>query len=84
MLSIQLPTELENQLRDVVQENYHGDLQAAMTAFLKLHQKYGWKEQLQEDVQSIRNEVRRTGGISAKTIDEAVRTYRNQSGKSDA
>ncbi len=84
MLSVNLPTPLEKQLWNVVQDNYGGNLQAAIKAFLKLHKKYGWKEQLREDVQSIRSEVRRKGGIKAKTIDDAVRRYRQSIGSSRA
>lgn len=84
MLSINLPTTLEKQLWDVVQDSYHGNLEAAIAAFLKLHKKYGWKEQLLEDVQSIRTEVRRKGGIKAKTIDDAVKRYRKSIGASGA
>jgi hypothetical protein len=43
---------------------------------LKLHEKYGWKEQLHEEVKSIRDEVRRQGGIKEKAIDDAVARYR--------
>ncbi|MGH7595809.1 MAG: hypothetical protein ACREOI_05620 [bacterium] len=44
----------------------------------------GWKDQLLKDVQSIRFEVRRKGGIKAKTIDAAVRRYRKTIGASGA
>jgi hypothetical protein len=44
----------------------------------------GWKEQLFKDVRSIRSEVRRKGGIKAKTIDDAVRRYRKTIGASGA
>ena len=46
MISIDLPTTLEKHFREIVQDSYGGNLQAAIAAFLKLHQKYGWKEQL--------------------------------------
>ena len=82
MLSIQLPNELENKLKKVVLENYQGDLQAAIQSFLYLHTKYGWKEQLQEDVQSIRHEIKRSGGIPAKKIDEVIKSIRRRSGSS--
>jgi len=84
MLSINLPTRLEKQLWDVVQDSYRGNLQVAMIAFIKLHKKYGWKEQLLEDVQSIRSEVRRKGGINAKSIEAAVKKYRKSIGTSRA
>ena len=76
MISIDLPRGLEQHLRDVVRDDYDGDLQAAISAFLKLHEKFGWKEQLCKDVTSIRSEVHRQGGIKTETIDEAIKRYR--------
>lgn len=76
MLSVKLPKTLEKQLREVVQKIYQGDLQVAIVAFLRLQEKYGWKEQFIKDVEAIREEVRRRGGIKAKTIDEAIKRYR--------
>jgi|LGVF01.1.fsa_nt_gb flavodoxin len=84
MLPIELPADIEKHLRAVVRDNYDGDLQAAITSFLKLHEKYGWKEQLCEDVKSIRSEVRRKGGIKARAIDDAITRYRSSLGASDA
>jgi hypothetical protein len=84
MLSVELPKTIEKQLRNVVQSSYQGDLKIAILAFLQLHEKYGWKEQLLKDVQSIRSEVRRKGGIKAKTIDDAVKRYRKTMGASGA
>jgi len=84
MLSISLPAKIEKRLINVVQESYNGDMQVAITVFLKLHEKYGWKEQLLEDVMSIRAEVRRIGDIEAKTIDEAIIKYRKSKGNSNA
>jgi hypothetical protein len=55
-----------------------------MTAFLKLHEKYGWKEQFLEDVESIRSEMRRQGGIKEETIEDAVQRYRRNLGVSGA
>jgi len=34
------------------------------------------KEQFRKDIAAIREEVRRRGGISAKTIDAAIKRYR--------
>jgi flavodoxin len=76
MISIDLPKGLEKHFRDIVRDDYDGNLQAAIVAFVKLHEKFGWKEQLCEDVKSIRSEVRQTGGIKAKTIDDAIKKYR--------
>lgn len=76
MISIDLPRGLEKHFWEIVREDYNGDLQAAITTFLRLHEKFGWKEQLRKDVESIRSEVRQKGGIKAKTIDDAVKRYR--------
>jgi Arc/MetJ-type ribon-helix-helix transcriptional regulator len=84
MITIDLPKPLEKHLRNVVQESYQGNMQSAIKVFLKLHEKYGWKEQLLEDVKSVRSEVRRRGGIKAKTIDEAIKRYRKSTGTSGA
>jgi hypothetical protein len=78
MISIDLPRGLEKRFWDVVRDDYDGDLQAAIKAFLKLHEKYGWKEQLREDVESVRSEVRRKGGIKEETVDDAVKKYRKK------
>ena len=76
MISIDLPSSLEKHFRDIVRDDYDGNLQAAIEAFLKLHKKFGWKEQLCKDVRSIRSEVRRKGGIKAQKIDDAIKRYR--------
>ena len=76
MISIELPTPLEKQFWEIVQDDFGGDIQTAMKAFLKLHEKYGWKQQFLEDVESIRSEVHRKGGIKTKHIDEAIKRYR--------
>ena len=57
MISIDLPRGLGQHLWEVVKDDYDGDLQAAISAFLKLHEKFGRKEQLCKDVKSIRSEV---------------------------
>ena len=84
MLSIDLPTSLEKRLQEVVQDNYNGNFQVAIVTFLKLHDKYGWKEQLRKDVESIRSEVRRKGGITSQTIKQTIHKYRQPQGKSHA
>jgi len=38
------------------------------------------KEQFRKDIAAIRAKVRRRGGISAKTIDEAIKRYRKTLG----
>lgn len=84
MLSLELSTETEKQFREVVQKSYHGNIQIAVASLLKLHDKYGWKERLREDVEAIRSEVRRKGGIDSQTIGNAVAKYRKSIGSSDA
>lgn len=76
MLSIDLPQKIEKQFKDVVRDSYQGNLKAAITSFLRMHKKYGWKEQLLEDVNSIRAEVKNRGGIKTKEIDRAIKKYR--------
>ena len=82
MITLDLPETLEQHFWNIVQDSYDGDLQAAVTAFLKLHEKYGWKEQFVKDIKSVREEVRLKGGIKAKTIEDTVRRYRETVGKS--
>ena len=50
MITLDLPETLEKHFWHIVRDSYHGDLQAAVTAFLKLHEKYGWKEQFVKDI----------------------------------
>ena len=76
MIALNLPISLEKHFREVVRESYDDNLQVAIAAFLQLHDKYGWKEQLWQDVQAMRGEVRRRGGIKAKAIDSAIHKYR--------
>ena len=78
MVSIDLSPLLEKRLQTVVQENYQGDLQAAISAFLTLHEKYGWKEQLRQDVAAIRRAARQQGGITEKKITDAIKRHRTQ------
>ena len=76
MLALELPKEVEQHFQEVVRTHYHGDVQEAMISLLRLYDRYGWKEQFREDVESIRAEVRRHGGVSEDAIDEAIATYR--------
>jgi len=76
MISINLPSSLEKHFWNIVKDSYNGDPKAAIRTLLKLHEKYGWKEQLLNDITSVRSEVRTQGGISSKSIDEAVEKYR--------
>ena len=82
MISIDLPDPLEKQFLAVITDCYGGDLQQAIVALLQLQKKYGWKEQLLSDVESVREEVRRTSGITAEEIDNAVKKYRQGLGSS--
>ena len=84
MLTLELPTEIEQHFQELVRTKYHGDIQMAVRSLLNLYDKYGWKEQLREDVETIRSEVTRQGGISSATIDEAITTYRTQQSSSHA
>lgn len=78
MIWVELPPTLQRQLKTVIRDSYHDDLQAAMSAFLVLHEKYGWKEQLRQDVGVIRAAVRQRGGVTEETIDDAIRRHREQ------
>ena len=84
MITLDLPEPLEKHFWDIVRANYHGDLQAAMVAFLELHEKYGWKEQFVRDVESIREEVHRKGSIGDSDIKGSVKRYRNTLEKLEA
>lgn len=70
MLSLELPPLLEQKFKKVVQDSYQGDSQAAISALLQLHAKYGWKEQLHQDITAIRNKVHQSGGVSEQAIDD--------------
>lgn len=83
MLTLELPTDLEEHFQEIVQNQYHGNIPRAVSSLLRLYDKYGWKEQLREDIDAIRDEVFRQGGISSETIDEAIVTYRKQRNSSD-
>ena len=76
MITLDLPETLEKYFWNIVRDSYDGDLQAAVTAFLKLHAKYGWKEQFVKDIKSVRDEVRRAGCIKESMIEEGVKRYR--------
>ncbi|MGH7960497.1 MAG: hypothetical protein ACRERD_01570, partial [Candidatus Binatia bacterium] len=76
MIAIDLPPSLERHFQDIVREGYDGNLQVAIATFLKLHERYGWKERLREDVRAVRTEVRRRGEIKAEVIDRTVKKYR--------
>ena len=80
MIALNLPSSLEKHFREVVRENYDDNLPAAIAAFLKLYDKYGWKEQLWQDVRAVRVEARRRGGVKAKAIDSAIQKYRHRLG----
>ncbi|NOT57885.1 MAG: hypothetical protein HOP18_25055 [Deltaproteobacteria bacterium] len=77
MSALNLPTALEKHFGEIVHENYADNVQIAIAALLQLHEKYGWKEQLRQDVRAVREEVRRRGGLKAKVIDDAIHKYRH-------
>lgn len=83
MISINVSPDVEKQFAEVVRNNYDGDTQTAIVSLLKLHQKYGWKEQFRQDVDAVRDEIRRSGGIKSEQIAEAVKRYRKSSVDSD-
>ena len=76
MITLDLPEDLEKHFWDIIRDKYHSDLQAAVIAFLKLHEKSGWKEQFEKDIKSIREEGHRIGGIKERAIEESIKRYR--------
>jgi RNA-splicing ligase RtcB len=80
MIALNLPSSLEKHFREVVRESYDDNLQVAIAALLQLHDKYGWKEQFRQDIDAVRGEVHRKGGLKAKTIDSAIQKYRHSLG----
>jgi hypothetical protein len=54
MITLDLLEILEKHFWNVVRDGYNGDVLAAMTALLNLHEKHGWKEQFVKDIQSVR------------------------------
>lgn len=79
MIAIDLPRPIEQKFLSIVREGYDGNLQEAIIAFLQLHEKYAWKEQLRADVASVRTEIEVGGGVQAKDIENAIRAYRANS-----
>ena len=84
MISIELSPDVEKQFNEIVRDSYGGDSQHAIVTLLKLHSKYGWKEQLRQNVESVRAEVNRKGGVSSEDIDNAIKRYRKTAVSSDA
>jgi hypothetical protein len=76
MISIELSPDIEKQLLGIIRDSYDGNTQNAIVTLLKLHRKYGWKEQLRQNVDSVRAEVRRRGGIRSEDIGNAIKRYR--------
>ena len=76
MITVDLSETLEKHFWNIVRESFRGDVQATMAAFLHLHEKYGWKEQFNRDIKSVREEVHRQGGIKERVIAESVKRYR--------
>ncbi len=76
MISIEVSPDIEKQFAEIVCDSYGGDVQKTFSALLRLHKKYGWKEQLMRDVESVRAEVRRKGCIGEQSVDSAIKKYR--------
>jgi hypothetical protein len=76
MISIELSPDIERQFLGVIRDSYDGNPQNAIVTLLRLHQRYGWKEQLRQNMDSVRAEVRRRGGVSSEDIDNAIKRYR--------
>ena len=83
MISIELSPDVEKQFNEIVRDSYGGDSQHAIVTLLKLHRKYGWKEQLRQNVESVRAEVYRKNGVSSEDIDNAIKRYRKTAVSSD-
>ncbi len=78
MLSIEVPAEVEQHFRHLVQESFHGNKGAAFASLLELHEKYGWKERLRKDVEAVRAEVAQQGDVTSASIEQAIGTYRKR------
>ena len=76
MLSIELSADIERHFQEVVQKNFRGNVGEAFNSLLLLHDKYGWKEQLKEDVATVRTKIREHGGINSRAISDAITQYR--------
>ena len=83
MISIELSPDIERQFLGVIRDSYDGNSQNAIVTLLRLHRRYGWKEQLRQNVDSVRAEVRRRGGISSEDIDNAIKRYRKTADSPD-
>ena len=84
MISLELSPDIERQFLGVIRDNYDGNSQSAIVTLLRLHRKYGWKERLRQNVDSVRAEVRRRGGIRPEDIDNAIKKYRKMAVSHDA
>ena len=84
MISIELSPDIERQLLGVIRDSYNGNSQDAIVTLLRLHSRYGWKEQLRQNVDSVRAEVRRRGGVRPEDIDNAIKKYRKTAVSPDA
>ena len=84
MISIELSPDIERQFLGVVRDSYDGNSQNAIATLLRLHRRYGWKEQLRQNVDSVHAEVRRRGGIRQEDIDNAIKKYRKTAFSPDA
>ncbi len=78
MLTFEVPAEVEQHFRHLVQESFHGNIEAAFASLLELHEKYGWKERLRKDVEAVRAEVAQQGDVTSTSIEQAISAYRQQ------
>jgi len=83
VISIELSPDIERQFLGVIRDSYDGNSQNAVVTLLRLHRRYGWKEQLRQNADSVRAEVRRRGGISSEDIDNAIKRYRKTADSPD-
>jgi hypothetical protein len=77
---LQLTPEVEQHFRDVVEDSFYGNTQIAVASMLSLHEKYGWKEQLRQDVEAIRVKFRHKGFINPEAIKRAITRHRESRG----
>lgn len=88
MITIELPSDIEQQFREVVQESYHGNIQEAFSSFLRLHEKYGWKEvethndgsmeKLHLETAKRRRDELRSGGVQPIDGEEGLKRVRSK------
>jgi hypothetical protein len=78
---LKLSPEVERHFQDVVKDSYFGNTQVAVASMLRLHEEYGWKEQLREDVEATRAKLRHKRIINPEAIKRAISKYRENNGR---